>query len=186
MMMAEWLIDWGTRKRNLLGRRSAVHCLQKVSHDIRHVIPNIVHQIWWFPIPLSIAPTELGSKSNLQRDWFHLETMDVSLVLIRRSCNMDQLLKWWNSISRSIYLSAEAWSPGPIHLYRIFFVPYDKTINTLSTSVEAITQLSKCGPLFVSGGFQIKRLHMIHLSCLLLQDDFEKSDWSYMGKWWQS
>ena len=30
----------GRGSRNILvGKRSAVHCLQKVSHDVRHVVP---------------------------------------------------------------------------------------------------------------------------------------------------
>ena len=31
----------GRGSRNILvGKRSAVHCLQKVSHDVRHVVPK--------------------------------------------------------------------------------------------------------------------------------------------------
>ncbi|KAF8805590.1 gamma-butyrobetaine hydroxylase [Phlegmacium glaucopus] len=132
-------------------------------------------------IPLNIVPTEQGVKvtsSGIDITWNDGHKSSFDQAFLQRHASTSKLMEW----HLDQHLTEEAWTLTSISNLPNLFIPYDK-INTPSGLVEAITQLSKYGLLFVSG---VPNQETSHGTCELrpLAERFGEIRQTFYGPLW--
>jgi len=102
-------------------------------------------------IPLTIAPISgegvKVTSSGIDIVWNDGHESSFDQAFLERHAFTSKLAEW----HLDHYLTEETWTHASISNLSNLFIPYNNIINTSSGLVQAITQLSKYGLLFISG-----------------------------------
>ena len=98
-------------------------------------------------ISLTIAPVGVKVTSNgIDIDWNDGHKSSFDQKFLERHASTSKLMEW----HLDHHLKEETWTHSSI-ISSNLFIPYNNVLNTSSGLVQAITQLSKYGILFISG-----------------------------------
>ena len=102
-------------------------------------------------IPLTIAPVRDGvnfTTHGIDIDWNDGHKSSFDRTFLERHASTSKLMEW----HLDHHLKEETWTHSSISSnFSNFSIPYNNILNTSSGLVNAITQLSKYGLLFISG-----------------------------------
>ena len=133
-------------------------------------------------IPLAIAP--IGKGVKVTRDgidivWNDGHKSSFDQAFLERHASASKLAEW----HLDHHLTEETWTHRYISNLSNLFIPYNNIINTSSGLIQAITQLSKYGLLFISG---VPNQETSHDTCELrtlaerFGEDLERSERRFM------
>ena len=136
-------------------------------------------------IPLTIAPIGGGgvkvTSNRIDIDWNDGHKSSFDQTFLKRHASISKLMEW----HLDHHLKEETWTHSSIssNLSPKFFIPYDNVLNTSSGLVQAITQLSKYGLLFISG---VPNQETSHEACELrtLAERFGEIRTTFYGPLW--
>ena len=134
-------------------------------------------------VPLTIAPIGGGVKvtsNGIDIDWNDGHKSYFDQRFLERHASTSKLMEW----HLDHHLKEETWTHSSITSnLSNFFIPYNNVLHTSSGLVQAITQLSKYGILFISG---VPNQQTSHESCELrtLAERFGEIRSTFYGPLW--
>ena len=134
-------------------------------------------------IPLTIAPIEGGlgvkvTSDGINIDWNDGHKSSFDQTFLERHASTSKLMEW--HLDRN--LTEETWTRSSISNLSNLFIPYN-VLNTSSGLIQAITQLSKYGLLFISG---VPTQETSHETCQVrtLAEQFGEIRSTFYGPLW--
>ena len=135
-------------------------------------------------IPLTIAPIEGGlgvkvTSNGIDIDWNDGHKSSFHQTFLERHASTSKLMEW----HLDHHLTEETWTRSSISNLSNLFIPYNNALNTSSGLIQAITQLSKYGLLFISG---VPTRETSHETCQVrtLAERFGEIRTTFYGQLW--